>query len=166
MAGFVVATAATLSAALAQAPQPIGDFGNWQALTFVEEGNTGCYMLSEPDRMEGAYKSRGEVYALITHRPADNTRDVVTIIAGYDFKPKSEVTVQIGGEKFALFTDGGMAWALDAEQDRALVDAMKNGSSMVVLGVSTRGTKTTDTYSLSGFTKAYNSISDACGLGQ
>ena len=32
-----------------------------------------------------------------------------------------------------------------------------------VEGVSSRGTLTTDTYSLSGFTKAHNAIDKACG---
>ncbi|MGH6932440.1 MAG: invasion associated locus B family protein [Dongiaceae bacterium] len=163
---LLIAGLAFVAPAYAESATPIGDFGNWQALTFKEGDNTGCYVLSKPDRMEGAYKSRGEVYALVTHRPADATRDVVTIIAGYSFKPKSEVTVQISAEKFQLFTDEGMAWAPDADSDRALVNAMKNGSSMVVYGMSARGTKTTDTYSLTGFTKAYKAIGDACGLDQ
>ena len=34
---------------------------------------------------------------------------------------------------------------------------------MVVRGVSSRGTQTTDTYSLSGFTAAYRAINTACG---
>jgi invasion protein IalB len=163
---LTVAALALGAPAHAQSPTQIGDFGNWQALTFEESGNTGCYMLSSPDRMEGAYKSRGEVFALVTHRPAENTRDVVTIIAGYAYKPDSEVTVKVGGDKFKLFTHEGTAWAPDPEQDRALVDAMKNGSTMTVSGVSARGTKTTDTYSLTGFSKAYRAINDACGLNQ
>ena len=163
---LLIAGLAFAVSARAETPVQIGDFGNWQALTFQEDGNTGCYMLSSPDRMEGAYKSRGEVYALVTHRPAENTRDVVTIIAGYAYQPESEVTVQIGGEKFKLFTHEDGAWAPDADQDRALVGAMKGGSSMTVSGVSARGTETVDTYSLTGFSKAYNAINDACGLGQ
>jgi hypothetical protein len=35
---------------------------------------------------------------------------------------------------------------------------------MIVKGTSSRGTLTTDTYSLSGFTAAFNAISKACGL--
>jgi hypothetical protein len=36
------------------------------------------------------------------------------------------------------------------------------GAAMVVVGTSERGTKTTDTYSLKGFTAAYGAISKAC----
>jgi hypothetical protein len=39
---------------------------------------------------------------------------------------------------------------------------MKRGSKMTVVGVSSRGTKTTDTYSLAGFTKAKNLMDKTC----
>ncbi len=45
-----------------------------------------------------------------------------------------------------------------------MVDAMKKGSGMMVHGISARDTETIDTYSLQGFTKAYNAIGEACGL--
>ncbi|MDX1424550.1 MAG: invasion associated locus B family protein, partial [Kiloniellales bacterium] len=48
--------------------------------------------------------------------------------------------------------------------DQAIVKAMRAGSSMVVKGTSSRGTVTTDTYSLLGFSKAYAAISKACGV--
>ena len=39
---------------------------------------------------------------------------------------------------------------------------MKRGEKMTVEGVSYRGTKTKDTYSLRGFTGAYRAISAKC----
>ena len=56
------------------------------------------------------------------------------------------------------------AWASTSEGDQKLIKAMKAGSTMVVVGYSSRDTKTTDTYSLSGFTAAYNAISKACSV--
>jgi len=159
---IVVAVAGT---AMAQNPKPIGSFANWQALTFQENGKSGCYTIAEPIRKEGAYNTRGRVYTLVTHRPADKKLNVITIIAGYDYKEGSDVSLEVGGEKFSLFTQSGMAWASD-EDDEKIVDAMKRGSDMVIHGVSLKGTETTDTYSLIGFTKAYNAIGQACGLPQ
>ena len=46
--------------------------------------------------------------------------------------------------------------------DNEMVNAMKRGSRMVVYGTSSRGTKTKDTYSLSGFANAYRAISNKC----
>ena len=43
-----------------------------------------------------------------------------------------------------------------------MIRAMKRGSKMTVVGTSSRGTKTTDTYSLSGFTKAKGVIDKNC----
>ena len=39
---------------------------------------------------------------------------------------------------------------------------MRQGKKMVVVGASWRGTETTDTYSLFGFTRAYKKLLDAC----
>jgi hypothetical protein len=121
-------------------------------------------MISEPKQAQGNYSTRGKVYALITHRPSSEQLNVFTIIAGYPYKEKSEVTVEIGDEKFSLFTEQETAWAPDADTDQRLVDAMKKGSDMIIRGISARDTETTDTYSLQGFTKAYNAIGEACGL--
>jgi Invasion associated locus B (IalB) protein len=40
---------------------------------------------------------------------------------------------------------------------------LKAGKQMIVRGTSSRGTETTDTYSLSGFTAALAAIDKACG---
>jgi hypothetical protein len=43
-----------------------------------------------------------------------------------------------------------------------MIAAMKRGSSMTIVGTSSRGTKTTDKYSLSGFTKTKSVIDKTC----
>lgn len=153
------------SPAVAQNPRPVGSYGDWQALTFEEGGKSGCYVIAEPTRKEGNYTSRDDVYALVTHRPADDKINVFTVIAGYTYQDQSTVTLEIGNEKFSLSTKENTAWASD-EDDPRIVEALKKGTGMVVRGVSARGTDTTDTYSLTGFTKAYNAIGEACKLTQ
>ena len=90
---------------------------------------------------------------------------MISVEAGYTYKQGSDVTVLIGGATFTLYTDGGYAWADDAKTDRALIENMKRGRSMVIKGISSRGTITTDTYSLVGFTAAYGAIGKACDAG-
>ena len=155
-----------LAAAPARAEEPvsIGIFGNWEAVTFKEQGKQGCYITSVPAKKEGNYTSRDKTYALVTHRPADKTFDVVTVVGGYSDKEDSVVTVKIGTQTFSLFTNKDAAWAQDDDTDKKLVQAMIKGQGMVVQGTSTRGTETTDTYSLSGFTKAYQAIGKACAV--
>ena len=165
IAVWVVFGALDGSPAQAQNPRPIGSYGSWQALTFEEDGKSGCYVIAEPTRKEGNYTSRDEVYALVTHRPDDDKLNVFTLIAGYTYQPDSTVTLEIGDETFSLSTKDDNAWASD-DDDPRIVEALKKGTGMVVRGISSRGTETTDTYSLTGFTKAYNAIGEACKLTQ
>lgn len=148
----------------ASEPRLIGTFGSWSAYVFLENNNKVCYMAAKPQKAEGKYSSRGDIFALITHRPAEGSKNVFSYATGYPYKDNSEATVSIGGRSFSLFTQDDMAWAPDPAQDNALAEAIKAGSSMVVKGTSTRGTLTTDTFSLSGSSKAYDTISKECGL--
>ena len=150
--------------ALAQDIQRLGDFGDWSAFKYEENGAPVCYMASQPTRDEGNYTRRGDIYAQVSHRPNENRRDEVSFVAGYQHQEDSWVHVSVGGQKTRFFTQGDGAWAPDSETDKNLIDAMIRGRTLIVEGTSSRGTATKDTYSLIGFTKAYETISQACGL--
>ncbi len=141
----------------------IGKHGDWTVFR-SDSGENACYLGSVPTRDEGDYTRRGDIYVLVTHWPASGKLDVVSVEAGYDYKSGSDVTVRIGAQSFKMFTHKGNAWAETEALDKQLVQAMKKGATMVVTGFSWRGTKTTDTYSLAGFTAAYNAARKACGL--
>lgn len=144
-------------------PTELGEYKDWTAYFYKEGKNLVCYMATTPKKDEGNYKARGDIYAIITHRPADKSYNVVNFVAGYTHKQGSNVTVKIGTTTFNnLFTNGDNSWAPDSITDKKLVEAMKRGDRMVVEGISSRGTKTKDTYSLSGFTGAYRAISNKC----
>jgi hypothetical protein len=147
----------------AQEIKQLGRFGDWGAYAYDEKGEKACYIASQPTKHEGNYKRRGEIYAMVTHRPGDKVRDEVSLSAGYRYKEQSLVEVAIGGSKFELFPHEDTAWVPDSAGDQKLVKAMRAGKTMVVQGTSSRGTATKDTYSLIGFTKAYRAASEACG---
>ena len=151
------------ASAYGQSFERLGDFDDWSAFRFTENGSKACFMASQPINHEGNYKERGDIYALVTHWPADNTRDEVSIVIGYKFQDDSFVDLSIGGQKFKLFTRDDVAWTPNATEDGRLVKAMIKGAKMVVRGTSWRGTKTKDTYSLKGFTAAYKKINEICG---
>ncbi len=143
-------------------PRLVASHGDWDAYVFIENGNKVCYMASKPKKEEGKYSRRGDIYALITHRPSEGTKDVFSYITGYTYKRGSEATIDIDGKKYSLFTQDDTAWAPDAETDKTLAKAMQAGSRMIIRGTSTRGTLTKDTFSLNGSTKAYERISKEC----
>ncbi len=148
----------------AQDSTEIGIFGDWTAYSVNGPDGKMCFMSSQPKKAEGAYKKRGNPFVFVTHRPYAGTVDEISVSAGYTFQPGSGVKVNIGSKAYELFTEDDTAWAPDGDSDRALIKAMKRGNRMVVRGVSSRGTKTKDTYSLMGFTKAHRAISRACDV--
>lgn len=164
--GTVLAAGSVLFAGqvLAQNGEPrlLAKYGDWSAYMFIENGSKVCYMISQPQTAQGNYSKRGKIYALITNRPAEGSRDVFSYITGYSYKAGGDATLDVDGTTYTLFTQDETAWAPDAESDRAISRAIRDGSRMVVKGVSSRGTETTDTFSLKGSSKAYQRISDEC----
>ncbi len=151
--------------ASAQKRDIIGSFRDWDAL-IIKEGNTKtCYMISTPKRSTANKKNvrRGDIYITVTNRPSVGVKSEVNAVMGYPLRPNSEVRFQVDGKRAqGLFTEGSTAWAYDGSDDAKLAASMKAGSNLVVTGTSARGTQTTDTYSLSGFTAALNAINKAC----
>jgi hypothetical protein len=143
-------------------PQSIGTYQSWGAYTSKEGGQIICYMSSKPLKSEGDYKKRDPVFAEVTHRPAEHRNGVFNILAGYSLKPGAPATLQIGKQSFTLFTHGDAAFAQDAD-DPKIVAAMRGAAeTMVFKGTSSKGTNTTDTFSLKGADAAYAEIGRAC----
>jgi len=141
----------------------IGQFGDWQALTYKDGSADACYVASAPKKSEGHTSKPGETNILVTHWPSQKTFGVVSVSAGYDYQKDSKVELAVGNEKFSLFTKGSHGWANDGD-DTKIVKAFKSAKSLTASGVSTKGTKTKDFYSLDGFGKAYEAASKACGV--
>jgi len=163
--------AAAKSAAPAEslpAPKELGSFEAWTSVELVQSGSKICYMFARPASSEPKGLKRGDIMLTITHRPAIKRRDEVSFQAGYPYKKGETVAVDIDGKKFQFFTrpdvDPDAAWAQDPAADKAIVTAMKNGKALKVQGASAKDAKTTDTFSLSGFSKAYGEIGKACGM--
>lgn len=138
----------------------LGTFKSWRSHAFKEQKEDVCSMWSQPATAVGKYSQRGEIFAFVTHRP--NARNKVSFEMGYDFKPGGKLSVAVDKKNYSLVTSGSTAWSSDPKLSASIVSAMKAGQKMVVVGHSKRGTKTTDTYSLSGFTAAHRAISNAC----
>ena len=163
MIGFLVAGfLATVAGPLAAADS--GVYKDWIVHTYREANSKVCLIYSTPKKAEGKYTRRGAIYAIVGHRPGEKITNQVQLEAGYTYQKDSEVTVEIGDKKFTLFSENDSAWVDSRKVEGALVKAMKSGHRMIVRGVSSRGTKTTDTYSLAGFTAAHNAIGKACGV--
>ena len=137
---------------------------DWGAYRYDNNGNRICFISSVPTKSEGKYdpKNRGDIRVFVSHGPGKAERDVVQVIAGYRYKPQSDVSLTIDGKRFKLFTIEDRAYAESEEADRRIIALMKRGLQMTIVGTSSRGMKTIDTYSLSGFTKTKAVIDKTC----
>lgn len=141
----------------------LGSFRNWDALVITHDsGDKTCYMISTPQSTKPANANRGDIYAMVTMRPRVRIVDEVNIVFGYPLKASSQATATIGGSRYRMFTEGTGSWLRTPSEDGKMVAAMRAGSRLTVQGTSSRGTNTTDQYSLLGFTAAHNAIKEAC----
>ena len=139
-------------------PQKLGEFQSWTAASFAEGGQKTCYAFARPSKSEPARK---DVLLTVTHRQA--ARDTVTISAGYAFPRNAEATVTVSGNDLNFYTAGSTAAARDGGM---VVSAMRSGREMLLRGPVTNGrAASSDTFSLSGFTAAYEAISKECPPG-
>lgn len=149
--------------AFSQKREILGSFRDWDAILIEREnGEKICHVISIPKNIQPTGANRGDIYITVTHRPRRKVKDEVNIVVGYPLRVGSEVTATIGGTRYNMFSEGRGAWHYTQEDDARMVAAMKRGNTLVVRGTSSRGTNTTDTYSLTGFTAAYNAITAAC----
>jgi hypothetical protein len=160
LAGLLVVLALPAGA---QSPQFLGSHRDWYVYRYQDGDQAICYMASEPKKQEGNYTRRGNPAVLVTRRPAPRAVDEVSVQPGYTYMDGSEVEVEVDrNRKFLLFTRGEHAWTKSEQADRDLINAMRRGSDMTVRGTSVRNTFSLDTYSLLGFTAAYDAMVAAC----
>ncbi len=158
-------TAAPAAAAAGGAkPTLLGQFGEWGAYSAAPGGKKVCFAIARPTSSETTpqAKSRNPPYMFISSRPADKVSNEVSIVIGYPFKPNTEATAVVGSASFALYTQQDGAWIKNVSEEARLIDALRSGQSAVVKGVSVKGTQSTDTFSLKGFSQALDRTDQEC----
>jgi len=154
------------AAAFAQGtPRKLSTHQDWDAMVAGSGSSKVCYVISVPKKTWISRKGaiRGDIYMTVSHRPAFGVTDEVNVVVGYPIRQGSEARISVDGQKnYQFFTEGSGAWAYDPKDDRSVVAAMKAGINLEVRATSQRGTNTRDTFSLRGFTAAYNAASRAC----
>jgi len=131
------------------------EMGKWN---FIKEVDY-CFIGSAPVETDlPESKQRGITYILV-YRINKSKDAIVQIAAGYPYKKDQNVDVTIDKVKFDFYSDDDTAWSND---DNKVIFAMKKGIKLTVKGESSRGTKTTDIYTLKGFTAAYNQLFNDC----
>ena len=173
---LALATVALPTGALAQPKPPanptaqatlLGQFGDWGAYAATPGGQKVCFALAKPTSSVDVPANRrtaaNAVYLFISTRPAEKVNNEISVlVTGYVFKPNTEASVAVGGASFAMYTQNDGAWVKNAAEEAKLLDTMRKGADVVIKATTSRGTQTTDTFSLKGIGQAVDRASQEC----
>jgi len=147
-------------------PSLAGSFKDWHVYTVGAGAGRLCYALSEPVQTNPANLKRDPVFFLISTWHGRKVRNEPSPVPGYQYKDMTKAEIQVGSDKFEFSTnnDGGKggAWMDSPADEKKLLDAMKRGSAMAIIGTSARGNLTRDNYSLAGLSAALEKIDISC----
>jgi hypothetical protein len=145
-------------------PTLIGQFGTWGAYMATPNGKKVCFALAKPSssKTNPPNRPRDPAYAFVSTRPAEKVNNEVSIMIGYTLKPGSESTLEVGGASYAMYTQGDGLWIKNAAEEERMVDAMRKSADAVVKAVSSKGTETTDIFSLRGLAQALDRVAQDC----
>ncbi|UWR35172.1 invasion associated locus B family protein [Sulfitobacter sp. W027] len=136
---------------------------------FVEDNPTECWGVSTPKEVVNTRDgrvvavNRGQTLLMVFYRPSAEAKGQVAFTGGYPFASGSTVTMDISGDSYELFTEGEWAWPATTSDDAKIIAAMKRGADATLVGRSSRGTQTSDKFSLLGFTAAVEDAAKRCG---
>jgi invasion protein IalB len=170
IAALAAAAVATAASAQTKKPDPtaqavlLGQFGDWGAYKATPGGKKVCFALSKPTSAttEPAGRPRDASYAFVSTRPAEKVKNEVSVIVGYPQKPGHDAAAAVGTANYVLYTQNDGAWVKNAAEEAQMVAAMRKAAQLVVRSESSRGTKTTDTYSLKGVGEALDKVAEEC----
>lgn len=142
-------------------PSLEGAYNDWSLYGLQENGNLTCYLSSGLERSSDTVARRRPAVVLITNRPSEGRKGVVSVNPGYTYEDGSSILMTIGRKQFRLVARDGSAWAEDSD-DPLITAAIRGGSTLVVTGRMKGGPTTTDTFSLRGFGPALVALDRAC----
>ncbi len=144
-------------------PEQLGSFGEWGAYLAQGGKDKTCYALGQPrERQPKAKLKDTPAYIFISSRPGEGVRNEVAINLGYATKDGSAATAEIDGNSWELVTKGTNAWVRDQAKEKEFVGALRGGSKLVVKAGSSKGTTTTDVYTLKGLSDALARVAQEC----
>ena len=116
-------------------------------------------MASDPKNL-----NRAESRIFVSFRPNDKIQNEISVTSGYNYKASSRVNVAIDKKEFKFETEDNFAWLTKYEEEVAMIELMRKSSQAKISATSAKGSKTIDTFSLSGFSDAYEAAKKKCNF--
>ena len=162
-------------------PALVATYGDWSVYRSDSGKGRLCYTLAMPKSRDPDDAQRDPGYAFISERPAEQVRNEVSFVMGFDVAapetaktddkgahdkndkakdkkakspPAVAPTATIGEVEFELLPKGADLWVKNPAKESQLIDEMRRGKELKIRASSKKGAVTVDTYSLTGFKQA------------
>jgi hypothetical protein len=156
--GIIAAVFGGLSPSPALARESLGVFGSWAA--FRDTAPPHCFAIAAP--VQRHPRARWAPFVAVADWPARGARGQIHVRLRATSKPGAPISLSIGEAHFRLTGSGPDAWAADAGADRAIVAAMRGGSSLSIETTDSRGKPLVDVYRLGGAATAIDAAALGC----
>ena len=154
---LLLAALAVLALAVpAAAKDSLGVFGEWGA--FRDRQVPRCYAIAAAENEARDHAP----FASVGTWPRRQVRGQVHVRLSRTTAPAATISLNVGGQRFALAGGGGDAWAQDRRMDAAIVAAMRSAGSMSVTARDRAGRRFTDRYTLAGAATALDAATVGC----
>jgi hypothetical protein len=145
-------------------PTLVGQYATWGAYVAAPNGKKVCFALAKPSssKTNPPNRPRDPGYAFVSTRPAEKVINEVSIMIGYPIKPGSDPTLTVGNANYAMYAQGDGLWIKNAAEEERLISALRKGADATVKATSSKGTETTDVFSLKGLSQALDKVAQEC----
>jgi hypothetical protein len=167
---------------VASKPALVGSYGDWKVYQSGSGKAKICYLLAQPKKRDPEDSERQQAYAFISERPAEHVRNEISFVMGFTVatsgdakekekkkpkKPKKSdasvaPTLTIGDSAYDLAPKGSDLWIKNPAEESKVIAEMRKGATLVIKAAAKKGGRTTDTYSLAGFSQAIDKALKEC----
>ena len=147
-------------------PVVLGEFGAWTAARLQEGEDTLCFVFTRPTASSPTIPGRGDVVLSITarFRGRSLTETSIAETAGFIYTNQATVTMEIDARQHDLVASGDSAFVQNAP---VVLDALVTASRfsvgpIYVRLIAPRQKNVVDSFSLSGFAAAYQTLAPGC----
>ncbi|MEQ1611932.1 MAG: invasion associated locus B family protein [Hyphomicrobiaceae bacterium] len=135
--------------------------GEWRVLAHDGPEGRICFAVATPKSSEPAAASNG-AHFYISAWPKDGVRAEISVKTGVPLKAGAPASIALDQTFYKAFSKGDRAYVIDTTDELKLLEAMKKGSTVMVVAQSEQGVISKDTYSLSGLSQALQTVSAGC----
>lgn len=136
--------------------------GAWRAVEATQAGQKVCFVITSPVTRTPAELKRDPGNLFVTLKSTrEGGGSEVSIRFGYRLAQGGH-TLSVEARSFVLMPQGETAWLQTADDERSVLSEFRAGRELSVSARSARGNATVDTYSLIGFSAAWDALQRQC----